>query len=491
VESASTSGAGIGLNAVEHIVVLMLENRSFDHMLGYLSLAGRTDIEGLTSAKPNWHDNQRYDSHPLQRTAFTKSEDPDHSAHAVDIQIGPDRTMDGFVTAYARALDSRKADLNAAGVTPDPGLVMGYYTGEQLPVYDHLAEHFCVCDHWHASVPGATWPNRLYSLTGRADGSRDDRPYHLPPIYDKPSFVRHLDAHGVSWRWYSYDPATLRCADAHYLLSHHEHFAFVDKRKLRWQTAAEEEIVIDEDSASFFEDAARGSLPSLAWVDPNFNDLNLFGAASNDDHPPSDVIHGQDLVLSIYNALASGPKWNETLLVITYDEHGGFYDHLPPPDAPDDDPKEFGHYGVRVPAIVISPLVGERSVSKTLFDHTSIIKTILLRFCPEALEKPSRLGAVAEWLQEGHPHYMGRRVAEAADLGELLTGTGPRAAPDRGQLIESARARRVDAVQRTFTPLTQDEIGAQTEAAGLTDLQQRIARAAASLRKKGLPPGHP
>ena len=134
---------------------------------------------------------------------------------------------------------------------------------------------------------------------------------------------------------------------------------------------------------------------------------------SNDDHPPSDVQDGQELVFLVYNALASGKNWDKTLLLIVYDEHGGFYDHVSPPQAPDDDPATFGRYGVRVPAIVVSPWVAPRSVCKALFDHTSIIHTILARFCPVELERQTGLKEAIHWLEEGHPHYMGTRVAQA------------------------------------------------------------------------------
>ena len=106
---------------------------------------------------------------------------------------------------------------------------MGYYDAGDLPVYDHLASEYCVVDRWFSSVPGATWPNRLYAVTGQAAGRRDDI---SPPIYSLPSFMRYLDEHQVDWRWYSFDPATLRAVDPAYRLSNHDHFAFVDARKL-------------------------------------------------------------------------------------------------------------------------------------------------------------------------------------------------------------------------------------------------------------------
>jgi phospholipase C len=476
-----TDGAA-NLERIEHIVVLMLENRSFDHMLGYLSLEkGRADIEGLTPGLQNLHNETAYPIRHLDRTAFDPDEDPDHSDHAVAVQINGGK-MDGFATAFAELLAKRKF----AG---DPGLVMGYYNGSDLCVYDHLAEHFCICDHWHASVPGATWPNRLYAITGQADNTRDDPPQPEPPLYDKPSFVRHLDANNVSWRWYSYDPGTLRFADAHYALGHYHHFAYVDKTKLHWKAKLTEWPVIDETSSSFLEDAAtENALPSVAWIDPNFKDGRLFGGISNDDHPPSDIWHGQELAFSIYNALASGPNWSKTLLIITYDEHGGFYDHIPPPAASDDNPNTFGHYGVRVPALIVSPFVGEGIANKTLFDHTTIIKTILLRFAPQALQqRPTSMPRLLERLiHAGKPHPVGKRVAAANHLGSLLTEATPRTAPDRTALAELVASRNADRARQAI-----ENAHDPPKPVPLTDLQSRVALAAGHLRKRGLPPAQP
>ncbi len=203
------------LEKVDHIVVLMLENRSFDHMLGYLSLeGGRGDVDGLRPEFANEYGGRSYPVHHLGSTVIV--DDPDHSASSVDLQAGGG-AMNGFVTSFADTL-ARRGVRNG-----DPGRVMGYYNAADVPVYDHLAREFAVCDRWFSSVPGATWPNRLYAICGRAAGSRDDLPHNLPPLYDQPSFVRHLDAHGVSWRWYSFEAAgTLRFADARYALGHHD-----------------------------------------------------------------------------------------------------------------------------------------------------------------------------------------------------------------------------------------------------------------------------
>jgi phospholipase C len=470
-----------GLGNIEHIVVLMLENRSFDHMLGYLSLEhGRDDVDGLKPGMSNKANGKEY---PVEHATATHVPDPhwdpDHSAAQTELQIGGGK-MDGFAASFAHTLERRKV------ANPDPGVVMRYYNDADLPVYHHLAENFCVCDRWHSSVPGATWPNRLYALTGGADGSRDDKP-KPPPIYGRNAFMRHLDAADISWRWYAYDVGTLRCVDHEYLIGHHGHFAYVDRPKLPLLTTLEEDLVLDVDAASFVEDARRGKLAQVSWVDPNFKDVNLAHIQSNDDHPPSDVQDGQELVFLVYNALASGPKWDRTLLLVLYDEHGGFYDHVPPPQAPDDKPATFGHYGIRVPALVVSPWVAGRSVSHTLFDHTSIIKTILTRFCPSELTREKGIEALIHWLQPGHPHYMGKRVAEAAHVGEMLTEQAARPAPDRADLVQWVAGRHAKAAAKVAT----DPVAFHAEDRIFTDLQHNVIAAEQHIRDQGLPPGQP
>jgi phospholipase C len=472
---SSESGSG-NLEKIDTIVVVMLENRSFDHMLGYLSLEkGRRDVDGLRAEVGNEHAGRRYPVHHLESTRV--KEDPDHSADAVDVQIGDGR-MDGFVASCDAALRS------SGFHDGDPGVAMGYYNGADVPVYDHLAEEFAVCDRWFSSVPGATLPNRLYSLCGCAAGSRDDMAPHVPPIYHQASFLRHLDAHEVPWRWYSFDPGTLRLADVRYRLGHQDQFAYFSKTGLPWKTALD--ITTSSKTASFLEDAARGTLPSVSWIDPAFTNFNPLGFTVCDDHAPADIKDGQDLILAVYNALAASPQWERSLLVITYDEHGGFFDHVAPPQAVDDDPEEFGRYGVRVPAIIVSPWVQPSSVSHELFDHTSIIKTILSRFCPEALHDSQRPNGARGLLNVGRPQYLGARVAAANHLGALLSATKPRTAPPRDALIR-------DATERTSTAPTGDPESNRVAPASpqLTDLQKRILAASNELVRLGHPAGAP
>ena len=461
------------LDKVDTIVVVMLENRSFDHMLGYLSLEnGRQDVDGLRPDLANEYGGRRYPVHHLDHTRVI--EDPDHSAAAVDEQIGDDR-MDGFVSTCAAALASRGIE------DGDPGVVMGYYNGADAPVFGHLADRFLICDRWFSSVPGATLPNRLYSLCGKAAGSRDDLPTYVPPIYHQASFIRHLDARGVSWRWYSFDPGTLRLADMRYRLGCHDRFAYFSKTGLPWKSVLD--ITVNSKAASFIEDAARGTLPSVSWIDPAFTNFNPLGFPVCDDHPPADISDGQDLVLAVYDALAASPQWERSLLVIVYDEHGGFFDHVPPPTSVDDDPETFGRYGVRVPAIIVSPWVAPGSVAHDLFDHTSLIKTILLRFCPDALDDSGRAPAGLGGLDIGHPQPPGARVIHANNLGPCLSEATPRAAPPRDALIGAAAS-------RTSPP---DPDGGRTAQAiaQLTDLQKRMLAATHDLARLGHPEGTP
>jgi phospholipase C len=464
------------LSNVDHIVVLMLENRSFDHMLGYLSLpreqggGARSDVDGLTGPDRNVNqfDGRGYPIHHLDRTQFVgETEDPDHSGASVDEQLAGDCA--GFVANFAR-ISSQRA--SKAGVSaPDPGLVMGYYDADDLPVYDHLASEYCVVDRWFSSVPGATWPNRLYSIAGQAAGERDDA---SPPIYSLPSFVRFLEQFDVSWGWYSFDPGTLRAVDPAYRLSGHEHFSYVDSRKL---SIGERIVGALTEEGSFLDDVAEGKLPSVSWIDPRFKDLRVLGPDSNDDHPPSDVLAGQDLVLTVYHALSSSPLWRKTLLVIIYDEHGGFYDHVNPPAATDDHP-DFQRLGVRIPALLASPLVARGSTSTTLlgpdfhFDHASVIRTVLARFC-------DRDGQIPE---------MTARVAAANHLGHLLTDEDPRPeVPDHAGLAQQLTDWRSRLGAARFT----DPVAQAGAPRPLTDFQAGFYEMARILRHAGLPGGHP
>ena len=436
------------LRKIDHIVVLMLENRSFDHMLGYLPLeAGRTDVDGLKASMSNVYRGKTYKVRHLQRTALTKDEDPCHGGACIAEQVS--NNMGGFVANFAK--QRKKAKL--------VDVVMGYYNGSDLPAYDHLAREFAVCDRWYCSVPGATWPNRLYAVAGKAAGSKDGKQV---PVYDEPSFVRHLEKSKVGWRWYSHDVGTLRFSDAKFRLGYLDKFAYFDRRSMLAPR-------------NFLDDAKDGKLPPVSWIDPNFVDVSFIGpAGSNDDHPPSDIKAGQELVLKTYTALVNSPNWSKTMLVITYDEHGGFYDHVPTPAAQDDRPA-FRTYGVRVPALVVSPWTERASVSNVLYDHTSIIKTILLRFCTKNGQIPD----------------MGARVNNANHLGGTLTLASPRP-PTPLQAYRDAVDRitawRADVFR---SRILMEPITDPADPTDLNDLQQQVVAAREKIRAQGLPEGQP
>lgn len=373
------------LEKIDHIVVLLLENRSFDHMLGYLSLPesaggrGRTDIDGLTGAddQANEFEGRTYRPQPLH-DYLSFPWDPPHEHDSVIKQIADDNG--GFVQQFAK----HHKQLYKHIPLEDPGLVMGYHTADHVPAFDELARQFCVCDRWFSSMPGPTFPNRYYALAGTSGGLTKDPDVKVPKPVDLKTVVEYVPK-GM-WSNYYHDTASL--------------WLFTKYRKHHWTAPT-------HTFGTFRKDARKGTLPAVSWIDPHYY---IKMKTANDDHPPSDIRKGQKLVAEVYNLLLESPVWNKTMLVISYDEHGGFYDHVIPPQAEDDYP-HMARYGVRVPAIVVSPWVARQSVSHTVFDHTSIIKTILLRFCLQP---------------DGSIPSISRRTDAANDLSSLLTEDKPR-----------------------------------------------------------------
>jgi phospholipase C len=479
------------LRALKHIVVVMMENRSFDHMLGYLTREGMTDVDGLTGSEFNFGPDgskvpvTAFDAadHKLQRRgeALQKRLDPDHSRAGVQTQLGPGYPKTahgpngGFVKSF---VDSRKPEdklQKAEWVVP-----MGHYTSKDVPVYDHLARQYCVCDRWFCSVPGDTWPNRVFAVTGREGPNVS--PGKKIPVYDVPAFTRELD--DAQWRWYSHDPATLRLTDSRYRRLDHpmrDNFAFFDRRNLNLLTQASQAALVRGDS--FLDDAANDRLPAVSWIDPNFIDVSVFETQSNDDHPPSDIRSGQAFILEVYNALMHSRQWRDTMLIVVYDEHGGFYDHVTPPGLADDDTSPDRTYGLRVPALIAGPRVRRHvlkgpPVPDPPFDHTSIVKTILLAF---AKDPAAAIAGMPPRVQHA-PHL-------ASVLGPLRTDVDePRTARD---LMDAWRK---EAAQRRRAQVLPDgSVGALApDGAGqpivLTDFQHEINGALAPMRRSGLDP---
>jgi phospholipase C len=233
-----------------------------------------------------------------------------------------------------------------------------------VPVISQLARQFAVCDQWHASAPNQTWPNRFFMHCSTANGYVDNAPSHFP--YRMPTIFTRFDKIGQpeAWRVYFHDmPQSLTLAD---LWEHVGNFRLF---------------------AEFRHDALNGTLPSYSFLEPRyFPDADL----PNDQHPPHVVTLGEQLIADVYNCLRKGPNWTETLLIVTYDEHGGCYDHVMPPPATSPvsapmAPFGFDRYGVRVPAVLISPYIRQGTVLRAPaggppFDHTSVIATLRKRF---------------------------------------------------------------------------------------------------------------
>ncbi len=422
---ATTPG---NLSKIDHIVVVMMENRSFDHMLGYLSReGGRADIEGLlweagdTRTQANFYDGRYYYPVPLTDTqAFsTEAMSPDHSHEGVKAQMADG--MGHFVSDYAK----RKV-----GDMPDTlQLVMGYYGAQELPVYDMLAREFAVCDHWFCSHVGPTWPNRFVTLTG--DLNRDS--YGEPEV-DTPDTSDFTPAETTT----IFDLLTSREVSWLYF----EQRASIIRAFTKYTFDMTNVLEFDH-----FEDTVKAGLPSVTFVDPLFGDLpaGVGSPHDNDDAPPSDLKDGQAFISSVYQTLfESGLNKNaaRTMLVIVYDEHGGFYDHVEPPaNATSLTGQNSGKLGPRVPALVVSPWTPAGLVLKDTFDHCSIAATILRRFCSP------------------HPPVLSPRVTAALDLRDALPLANPRGGfPNHAPLSGvTAQARTIE--RRFNAPSAPDAYG--------------------------------
>jgi phospholipase C len=377
---------GDALSAIDHIVVLMLENRSFDHMLGFLyadtgnvSPAGQP-YEGLSGKETNLDANGKAVSvfkipGGTSSTYFMPGADPGEGYTATNAQLfgsntaptPPTATNAGFVTNFAYTLSWESKSKGYAivpGTTAND--IMGVHTPQTLPVLSALARGYAVCDHWYGSVPTETLPNRAFVHAATSQGHMDDK----TKTYTAPTIYTSLNKQQISWKIYGYDAEPLT------------RHTFTDITAL-----PDSNFGLFKD---FQADAANGTLPSYSFLEPSW------GSKGNSQHPNYDVALGEQLIHDVYEALRNSPQWNQTLLIVTYDEHGGCYDHVPPPAnavPPDSSAGEYGfdfkRFGPRVPTLLISPLIPAgtvfRAAGATPFDHTSILKTVERRWGLPAL----------------------------------------------------------------------------------------------------------
>lgn len=322
---------------IDTVVVVMMENRSFDHYLGALSLVEGRAVDGLTPT----FSNPKPDGSPVAPFAMDLRciVDPPHSWNRSHAQFNAGAN-DGFVTEYT---DSVVDD----GFGPERGdQVMGYHTREQLPISYALADQFAICDRHFCSVMGPTWPNRFFLHSAQSNGRiNNDFPDDLTIGFTWPTIYDRLDAAGISWTPYWSDLSFL----------------------LLWGRL-QSKVLAAGGIEQFFDDARSGRLPAVCTIEPTF-----FGPGQNDDHPPADFLRGQVFLSSILRAVAEGPQWERSLIIVTYDEHGGFYDHVPPPTVEDERASEgFDQLGFRVPSFVISPYARTGYVSSMLHEHASV-----------------------------------------------------------------------------------------------------------------------
>ena len=353
------------LDQIDHLVVLMLENRSFDNVFGYFKPASGAPVDGLTGRESNtgadgtvW---QVKSNLGAERGTWMPDPDPGELWTDINQQIFGNTDAQGMATMGGFAVNYASAPQNGSAQN-----IMRAFDPTQLPALVSLADRFALCDRWFASAPCQTWPNRFFVHCATAGGVENNAPDKLP-FKMKTVFNQLMDDVDTpqDWRIYFHDfPQTLTLDS---LWPHLDHFKPFD---------------------DFLHDAANGALPAYSFLEPRyFADLDW----PNDMHPPHNVAYGDQLVASVYNALRQSSCWKKTLLVIIFDEHGGCYDHVVPPPAPAPQPPAegqafaFDRFGIRVPAVVVSPWIAPGTVFRApdgaqAFDHTSVIRTLRDRF---------------------------------------------------------------------------------------------------------------
>jgi phospholipase C len=357
----SPAGAGTvqGLQAhVNHILVLMQENRSADTYLGQLNAEGQPAYEAEpTTGNPDPLNPPNVIT-PFHKTTLCETSDLNHSWNGTHQEFDGG-AMDGFTAANDINSD------NADPADPSGARTMGYYDQTDLPFYYRLYNTFATADRYFSSVLSQTFPNRFYLLAGTSFGHiRNDAP--PPGGFMQRTVFNNLGAAGISWKIYA------------------EQFAFGSLFRYVQVHASGHVFPISQ----YYTDVANGTLPQVSFIDP------IFAGAKNvedDEHPVSNVQVGQRFVYKIVNHLEKSVSWHDSVLFVTYDEHGGFYDHVAPPAAvapdgiapmlqPSDTVAGFDNLGIRVPTVVVSPFSKPHFVSHTVYDHTSILRFIEKRF---------------------------------------------------------------------------------------------------------------
>jgi phospholipase C len=380
----------------QHVIVVAFENRSFDHMLGFTPPGGALTGQEFNPLDPADPGSERVFVNQL--AGPITSVDPNHSFDGVREQLfgaslrPPDPApMNGFVSNYIK---------DVGGDVTQGKTIMDCHAAESLPVLAGLAQNFCVCTRWFSSVPGPTWPNRFYmhAATSRGLLTNDPLDAGAATIFDR------LDGR-QSWRIYAGDVP--QCLSIESL---------AERFVLEQLKSPQDKHV--HNLAQYFADLQSGSLPAYSFIEPQYFETPL--GHPTDEHPPHDIRLGEALLGHIYSSLVASDYWPDSLLLVLFDEHGGFFDSVSPPTgvaAPDEFTSrqpvfDFTRLGVRVPAVVISPWVERGSVDPTQYDHASISAT---------------LNAVFDL---GPTGFLTRRDAAANAFTTKLSRTSPRALTD-------------------------------------------------------------
>ena len=345
-----------GRSGIQHVVVVMMENRSFDHFLGWLPGAnGRQD--GLI-----YNDSQGV-AHATAPLA------PDYQGCGL---TDPNHSYEGGRVEYNGSITSTNGPCNGfrfAGANPNDNFSIGYYQAKDLAFFGQAAPLWNVCDNYFAGIMAETYPNRFHM-----HAAQTDRLHNTTTISTLPTIWDNLASHGLSGRYYYSDIPFLALWGTKYL-------------------------GISQPFPQFLADAAAGELPTVSYIDPRFEDES--SGTSGDDHDHADIRNGEAFLNQVYNAVTSSPNWPSTILIINYDEWGGFFDHVPPPLAPippatqtasmstSTDGTGFlppnsttldGRLGFRTANMIVSPWSPRGVVNHQQFDHTSILNMIAWRW---------------------------------------------------------------------------------------------------------------
>ncbi len=391
-DARGADAGGRQIERVKHIVVMMQENRSYDEYFGQLHFEGQpASAPEPRRGNPDPTNPSGPRIRPFHQTAYCEVTDLDHSWNGTHLEWAQGR-MDGFTAANVDPLD------------PTGSRTMGFYDQADLPFYYGLANTFGIGDRYFASALTQTFPNRFFLLAGTAFGHiRNDFPsgggFTQKTIFE----LMDQASPPVTWKVYF---AQFPFAGL---------FAYVQSH------SAGHLVPISQ----YFTDAAAGTLPDVSFIDPIFlGKVNV----ENDEHPPANVQVGEKFSADVINALVQSPNWTSSALFLTYDEHGGFYDHVPPPRAavpdsippmllPGDTPGAFDRYGIRVPAIVVSPFARGHFVSHVVHDHTSILRFIEDRFrLPALTNRDARAHSMREFFDFANPPFMTPPVLPAAPI---------------------------------------------------------------------------